>query len=355
MADKIPIYGELDCRTSENIIADAEQIRYDATKNVKAKIEELETSGVGGVDEETFDSTTAGILQQICAIADTPIDEMTKILLFSNDGDVLYVNKINPYEDGYLSLGVANSDQTFTPLNSSDYYMTNYNEALNIRLPCVIRSYKLRDGNCGWEIQQVQYSAVRRFIKSIYIAAKNSNVIWLPVAIGAYSNDKGGHWTTSLGGKVVYKVIRPSSKLIMPKFSIQNISSSNAQVIDQYTVCEKYDSIYYRATHYFKLKATSTSGKIHLEGDLVLTNGSISVRTYVQEMFGFATFAGIDTSSTSDNDYALSVTATQYESPSSWNNNTNIARVVIDSNSMFDASGDKVSIMVVVLFKSSGI
>ena len=35
MADKIPIYGELDCRTAENIIADATQIRYDATKNVK--------------------------------------------------------------------------------------------------------------------------------------------------------------------------------------------------------------------------------------------------------------------------------------------------------------------------------
>ena len=35
MADKIPVYGELDCRTAENIIADAEQIRYDTTKNVK--------------------------------------------------------------------------------------------------------------------------------------------------------------------------------------------------------------------------------------------------------------------------------------------------------------------------------
>lgn len=48
MADKIPIYGELDCRTEENIIADATQIRYDATKNVKEKIEELETGGGGG-------------------------------------------------------------------------------------------------------------------------------------------------------------------------------------------------------------------------------------------------------------------------------------------------------------------
>ena len=51
MADKIPVYGELDCRTAENIIADAEQIRYDTTKNVKEKIEELVTGGGdGGVD-----------------------------------------------------------------------------------------------------------------------------------------------------------------------------------------------------------------------------------------------------------------------------------------------------------------
>lgn len=40
MADKIPVYGELDCRTSENIIADAEQIRYDTTKNVKEAIDD---------------------------------------------------------------------------------------------------------------------------------------------------------------------------------------------------------------------------------------------------------------------------------------------------------------------------
>lgn len=40
MADKIPVYGELDCRTAENIIADAEQIRYDDTKNVKEKIDD---------------------------------------------------------------------------------------------------------------------------------------------------------------------------------------------------------------------------------------------------------------------------------------------------------------------------
>lgn len=39
MADKIPVYGELDCRTAENIIADAEQIRYDTTKNVKKAID----------------------------------------------------------------------------------------------------------------------------------------------------------------------------------------------------------------------------------------------------------------------------------------------------------------------------
>ena len=38
MANKIPIYGELECRTAENIIADAEQIKYYDT-NVKTALE----------------------------------------------------------------------------------------------------------------------------------------------------------------------------------------------------------------------------------------------------------------------------------------------------------------------------
>lgn len=40
MAQKIPVYGELDCRTAENIIADAEQIRYSDSKNVKEAIDD---------------------------------------------------------------------------------------------------------------------------------------------------------------------------------------------------------------------------------------------------------------------------------------------------------------------------
>ena len=61
MADKIPVYGELDCRTSENIIADAEQIRYNDT-NVKEKIEELETGGSGNT---VMDNTTLYSLTNI--------------------------------------------------------------------------------------------------------------------------------------------------------------------------------------------------------------------------------------------------------------------------------------------------
>lgn len=353
MADKIPVYGELDCRTSENIIADAEQIRYDTTKNVKEKIAEIETGGSGGgVDEDTFNNTTGRILQQLCAIADTELaaSTMRQIQLDAEYGDILYLNKIDNTEDDYLSIGLAFSSGSFILPTSADYYYTD--SIVNFRIPCIIRSFKA--GNYyGWEISQVSISSIGRTINTVSIIANKTNIKTLDVAIGAYVNTSNNTWSTNIGDTARYKLVRPSSALIMPKFSIQNVSSSNAQVIDQYTVCEKYDSFYYRATHYFKLKATSTSGKIHLEGDLVLTNGSISVRTYVQEMFGFATFAGIDTSTTSDNDYALSVTATEYESPSSWDNNTNIARVVIDSNSMFDTSGDKVSIMVVVLFKSS--
>lgn len=57
MADKIPVYGELDCRTAENIIADAEQIKYNNT-NVKEELaskmkEPSNTGTVGQVLKKT--------------------------------------------------------------------------------------------------------------------------------------------------------------------------------------------------------------------------------------------------------------------------------------------------------------
>ena len=355
MADKIPVYGELDCRTAENIIADAEQIRYNATKNVKEKIEELETGGSGGgVDEDTFNNTTGRILQQLCAIADTKLaaSTMRQIQLNAEYGDILYLNKISNTEDDYLSIGLASDSGSFTLPTSTDYYYTD--SIVNFRIPCIIRSFQA--GNYyGWEISQVSISSIGRTINTVSIIANNANIKTLDVAIGAYVNTSNNTWSTNIGDTARYKLVRPYSAVIMPKFSIRNVSStSNAQVTSQYTVCEKYDSIYYRATHYFKLKATSTTGKIHLSGDLVLSNGAISVRTYVQEMFGFATFSGTDTSSTADNDYALSVVTTQSD-VLTFGNNTKIGTVKIDSNSKFDAVGDTINVMVVILFKSADI
>lgn len=355
MADKIPVYGELDCRTAENIIADAEQIRYDTTKSVKEKIAEIENSGGGGgVDEDTFNNTTGRILQQLCAIADTKLaaSTMRQIQLDAEYGDILYLNKISNTEDDYLSIGLASSSGSFILPTSTDYYYTD--SIVNFRIPCIIRSFKA--GNYyGWEISQVSISSIGRTINTVSIIANKTNIKTLDVAIGAYVNTSNNTWSTNIGDTARYKLVRPSSALIMPKFSIQNISStSNAQVTSQYTVCEKYDSIYYRATHYFKLKATSTTGKIYLSGDLVLSNGAISVHTYVQELFGFATFAGIDTSSTADNDYALSVVTTQSDILT-FRNNTKIGTVKIDSNSKFDTVGDTINVMVVILFKSADI
>ena len=54
MADKIPVYGELDCRTAENIIADAEQIRYDDSNNVK-----------GAIDGKMSNPSNAGTVGQV--------------------------------------------------------------------------------------------------------------------------------------------------------------------------------------------------------------------------------------------------------------------------------------------------
>lgn len=354
MADKIPVYGELDCRTAENIIADAEQIRYSDSKNVKEAIDELSGGSGTGVDVDTFNNTTGRTLQQLCAIADIKLaaSTMRQLTLNAEYGDILYLNKINNTEDDYLSIGLANSSGTFILPTSTNYYYTD--SIVNFRIPCVIRSFKA--GNYyGWEISQVSISSTGRTINTVNIIANNANIKTLDVAIGAYVNTSSNTWSTSIGDTARYKLVRPSSTLIMPKFQIQNISStSNAQVISQHTVCEKYDSIYYRATHYFKLKATSTAGKIYLSGDLVLLNGSVSVHTYVQALYGFATFAGTDTSSTADNDYALSVVTTESD-VSTFGDNTKIGTIKIDSNSKFDKVGDTVNVMVVILFKSSNI
>lgn len=52
MAQKIPIYGELDCRTAENILADSEQIKYNNT-NVKEELASKmkEPSNIGTVGQ----------------------------------------------------------------------------------------------------------------------------------------------------------------------------------------------------------------------------------------------------------------------------------------------------------------
>lgn len=61
MADKIPVYGELDCRTAENIIADAEQIRYDTTKNVKEAIDDkMSNPSNTGIVGQVLKKTASG-------------------------------------------------------------------------------------------------------------------------------------------------------------------------------------------------------------------------------------------------------------------------------------------------------
>lgn len=76
MAQKIPIYGELDCRTAENIIADSTQIRYKGL-NVENAIDErmripLNEGTVGQVLKKTtygseWQNESGGTVQKVYA------------------------------------------------------------------------------------------------------------------------------------------------------------------------------------------------------------------------------------------------------------------------------------------------
>ena len=99
MAQKIPIYGELDCRTAENILADAEQIRYYGT-NVKTELElkmaePLNKGTVGQVLKKTatgskWEDESGGTVQKIYAHS-----IHTTITGTGLEGGILYISILN--------------------------------------------------------------------------------------------------------------------------------------------------------------------------------------------------------------------------------------------------------------------
>lgn len=347
MADKIPIYGELDCRTEENIIADATQIRYDATKTVKEKIADLETGGTGEVDEITFNNATYDLLQAVCGIADDEVTDVIKLQIDATKKQTLFVSSLT--NDAQCAFGLANDNGTI--LKPTSNFIGNFPMAL--KCPFVITSYQSAYSS-KWIVRYFDSNINGYTTERVEIVS--SAATKLPITLGISVTNAGGNvynWTKDIANKLSYKIVTPkySDARPMPKFEIRNISSGNTAVIDQYTVCEKYDDTYYRATHYFKLRATANVNKIILTGELVLTNGATSVHTYVQSLFGFATFAGTDASSLANNDQALSVATTLLSTPSSWADDTHIARIRVASNSIWNSVGDMAHVMVVVLFK----
>lgn len=60
MAQKIPIYGELDCRTAENIIADSKQIRYKGLNVENAIAEKMAMPLNEGTVGQVLKKTTYG-------------------------------------------------------------------------------------------------------------------------------------------------------------------------------------------------------------------------------------------------------------------------------------------------------
>ena len=146
MADKIPVYGELDCRTAENIIADAEQIRYDATKNVKEVIDDKmsnpsNTGTVGQVLKKTVSGSEWADESGGGDAGITTIKYTTSVFTGSKDLEVLGTRevtlKLYPfsannttlsdvlelYGTGLIGSEVTSATLTYKHSNGQDIYL----------------------------------------------------------------------------------------------------------------------------------------------------------------------------------------------------------------------------------------
>lgn len=201
MADKIPIYGELDCRTEENIIADATQIRYDATKTVKEKIADLETGGTGGVDEITFNNATYDLLQAVCGIADDEVTDVIKLQIDATKKQTLFVSSLT--NDAQCAFGLANDNGTI--LKPTSNFIGNFPMAL--KCPFVITSYQSAYSS-KWIVRYFDSNINGYTTERVEIVS--STATKLPITLGISVTSAGGNvynWTKDIANKLSYKIV----------------------------------------------------------------------------------------------------------------------------------------------------
>lgn len=337
MADKIPVYGELDCRTAENIIADAEQIRYDATKNVKEKIEEL------GGGNTVMDSAT---LYSLTNIASQKLDTYKKLSINANEHNALYVvsdktgstnsKPISPLERGLL-LGTSDSSGNFTPLNDQYEYDKSDNSFTDgFYLPCIIQCTK--NGNLYW-IYTVISAANIGDRGVVCHRIRCAAGVELPVIVGAriYNNTINNIATT---GDIRMKLLAKSNFEVYA----ETVAGFNAKV-SQYDIDIDDNNA---LTAYIHMKPTNTST---VRGSFTLRIKNQSNRTIVVDRcYIIATYNNSSGSLPQSNDKPIEFTYTTY-TPSQENSYT-FLEVKFESNSNWNSS-DGVDVQVRVYYTES--
>lgn len=338
MADKIPVYGELDCRTAENIIADAEQIRYDTTKNVKEKIEELVTGGGDGNDSL--------IIRQLCAIADRSITYPKVIKVKGHGGPfALYVNGKNSSIDvNSAAVGTANKNGTFTSIDLTNSYkiLTGQTESMiqHLSLPFSVVMY-VSNNKCTWSIleAEVDTSKVTRITT---IQARTNDIDTLPISLGVAVT--GTNWIKRIDDEygIYYKATDPyEHSFITPAIKLVEVSGFNStpDIIDAIEILDVHKGTYTLYVHMTPTNKSTVSGSFELR----LLN-YLSVDFTIGSCFVFGNYNNPDGELPQSNYRPIEFTYNKY--PPVEQNNGKILQVTFKSSSNWNNS-DGVDIQLV--------
>lgn len=371
MADKIPVYGELDCRTAENIIADAEQIRYDDTKNVKEKIDDKmsnpsNTGTIGQVlkktatgsewadesggeitDNTVMDNTT---LYSLTNIALQKLETYKKLSINVNEHKALYVVNDNALGTSVrpigsagrgLLLGTLDSSENFTPLNDQyTYDKSDDSFTYGFHLPCIIQCTKSSRSYCVYTVISAANVADSRVVCH---RIKCSADVELPVIVGArYTNNTINNiaTTTNIRMKLLTK-----SNVLPVEVAAATVAGFNANV-SQYNIEVNEDNN--ALTAYIHMIPTNTSS---VSGSFALRITNYSDTTIVlNRCYIIATYNNTSGSLPQSNDKPIEFTYTKY-TPSE-ENSYKFLEAKFESNSNWNTA-DGVDIQVRVYYTAS--
>lgn len=347
MASKIPIYGELECRTAENIIADAEQIKYDDTKNVKAKIEELENNGGGGGGNTVMDNTT---LYSLTNIALQKLDTYKKLSINANKHKALYVVDDNASGTAVRPIGSAgrglllgtldSSGENFTPLNDQYTYDNNDDSfTYGFYLPCIIQCTK--NGPSHWVYTVISAANVNdsRVVCHRIKCAVN---VELPVIVGAYIHTNNSIIDLAGVSNLRMKLLTKSNLF---EFEVATVVGLNSTV-SQSDI--EVDNDKNALTAYIHMSPNNTNG---VSGSFSLRIKNYSGTTIVvNRCYITATFNNPSGSLPQSNDKPIEFTYTKY-TPSE-ENYYKFLEVKFESNSNWNTD-DGVDVQVRVYYTES--